>query len=235
MFPLICVVVVVLVGMGFRRLLPAERKRRQQIRFIRETLAADRTSDNRRVIASLSTVPDLINNLRPTIRSLLKQTRPADEFVVTITQFSIREKRPYFVPKYLLRLPRVRILHCVKDWGPATKFIPVVQEELAAGRGSSLIVVVDDDRIYPRDALETYLHYSKQLPDAALCFRGAAMPQSMDWRDAKMIRASELRQPRPAAVITGCGSYFIQPRFFYKLALDYSNAPSGESYMDYIW
>src|SRR5213078_5205118 len=207
MFPLICAVVVVLLGLGFKRLLPAGRKHRQQVRFIRETLAANRTFDNRRIIASLSTVPDRINNLRPTIRSLLKQTRPPDEIVLAIPEFSIREQRPYVVPKYLLRLPRVRILHGVKDWGPATKFIPVVQEELAAGRGSSLIVVVDDDRIYPRDALETYLHYSKQLPDGALCLRGAAMPQSLDWRDAKMIRASEIRQPQPAAVITGCGSY----------------------------
>src|SRR5213595_1113248 len=106
MFPLICAVVVVLVGLGFKRLLPAGRKHRQQARFIRKTLGANRTFDNRRVIASLSTVPDRINNLRPTIRSLLKQTRPPDEIVVAIPQFSIREKRPYVVPKYLLRLPR---------------------------------------------------------------------------------------------------------------------------------
>jgi hypothetical protein len=148
-------------------------------------LGANRTFDNRRVIASLSTVPDRINNLRPTIRSLLKQTRPPDEMSWPFRNFRFVEKRPYVVPKYLLRLPRVRILHCVKDWGPATKFIPVVQEELAADRGTTLIMVVDDDRIYPRDALETYLHYSEQLPDAALCFRGAAMPQSLDWRNAK--------------------------------------------------
>jgi glycosyltransferase involved in cell wall biosynthesis len=180
-------------------------------------------------------VPDRINNLRPTIRSLLKQTRPPDEIILAIPEFSIREKRSYVVPEYLLRLPRVRILHCVKDWGPATKFIPVIQEELAAGRRSSLIMVVDDDRIYPRNALETYLYFSKQLPEAALCFRGAAMPQSLDWRDAKMIRGSELRQPQPAAVITGCGSYFIQPRFFDETLWDYSNAPNGAFYMDDIW
>src|SRR5438067_1596971 len=235
MFPLICAVVVVLVGLGFKRLLPAGRKHRQQVRFIRETLAANRTFDNRRIIASLSTVPDRINNLRPTILSLLKQTRPPDELVVAIGEFSIREQRSYAVPKHISRWPRMSVLHCRRDWGPATKFIPIVREELGAGRGSSLIMVVDDDRVYPRDALETYLHYSKQLPDAALCFRGAAMPQSMDWRDAKMIRASELRQPRPAAVITGCGSYFIQPRFFNKSVWDYSKAPSGAFYMDDIW
>src|SRR5881392_3228347 len=142
MLPLIWVVLVFLGVLGLKRLLPGIRKRRRQVRFIRETLAANRTFDNRRVIASLTTVPDRINNLRPTIQSLLKQTRPPDEIVVAIPQFSIREKRPYVVPKYLLRLPRVRILHCVKDWGPATKFIPVVQEELAGGKGSSLIVEI---------------------------------------------------------------------------------------------
>src|ERR1700745_318052 len=216
MLPLISVVLLILGVVGVKRLLPRNRERRRQIRFIRETLAAKRTFDGRRVIASLTTVPDRINNLRPTIRSLLKQTRPPDEIVLAIPEFSVREQRPYVVPKYISRLPRVRVLRCAEDWGPATKFIGAIQDELAAGRENSLIMVVDDDRLYPRDALETYLYYSEQLPNAALCFRGAAMPSSLDWDDAKMIRASEVREPCPVAVITGCGSYLIQPRFFDK-------------------
>ena len=139
------------------------------------------------------------------------------------------------MPKYISRLPRVRVLHCRRDWGPATKFIPVIQEELAAGTGGTLIMVVDDDRVYPHDALETYLFYSKRLPEAALCFRGAAIPQTLDWRDARMIKASELRQPQGVAVITGCGSYVIQPRFFDESLWDYSQAPKGAFYMDDIW
>jgi hypothetical protein len=235
MFPLIGAVLVILATLGVARLLPGARKQRQQDRFIREMLAAERPVDNRRVIASLTTVPDRIDNLEPTIQSLLNQTRPPDEIVLAIPEFSTREQRPYAVPEYLLRLPRVRILYCGKDWGPATKFIPVVQGELAAGRAASLIMVVDDDRIYPRDALETYLYYSKRLPDAALCFRGAAIPRSLDWRDARMIRARELRQPQPAAVMTGCGSYLIQPRFFDDSVWNYANAPDGAFYMDDIW
>src|SRR5437867_5470030 len=193
MLLLISAAVVFLIVLGFTRLLPAGRKHRQQVRFIRETLAANRTFDNRRVIASLSTVPDRINNLRPTIQSLLKQTRPPDEIVLAIPKFSVRERRPYVVPKYISRLPRVRVLRCREDWGPATKFIAAIQDELAAGRENTLIMVVDDDRLYPRDALETYLYHSEQLPNAALCFRGAAMPSSLDWDDAKMIHAKEVR------------------------------------------
>ena len=238
MWPLISLVLVILGALGLKRLFPVIRNvrtRRRQVRFIRETLANGRRSNDRRVIASLSTVPDRIGNLGPTIRSLLKQTRPPDEIVLAIPEFSVREQRPYVVPKYLSRLPRVRVLHCHKDWGPATKFIPIVREELAAGRGDTLIMVVDDDRVYPRDALETYLHYHAQLPEAALCLRGAAMPRTLDWRDARMIRARELRQPEPAAVMTGCGSYLIQPRFFDESLWDYSKAPQAAFFMDDIW
>ena len=235
MFPLISVVFVILAALGLKRRVPVWRKRREQGRFVRETLADADRSDDSRVIVSLSTVPDRIKNLRPTIRSLLRQTRPPDEIVLAIPEFSIREQRSYVVPKYISRLPRLRILRCSQDWGPATKFIPAVQEELAAGRGNTLIMVVDDDRVYPRDALESYLHYSTQLPDAALCFRGAPMPRSMDWRDAEMTYANELREPQRVAVITGCGSYLIQPRFFDGSLWDYSRAPRGAFYMDDIW
>src|SRR5438874_3511856 len=197
MLPLISAAVVFLITLRLMRLLPVLKQRRQQVRFIRETLAANRTFDNQRVIASLSTVPDRINNLRPTIRSLLKQTRPPDEIVLAIPEFSVRERRPYVVPKYISRLPRVRVLRCREDWGPATKFIAAIQDELAAGRENTLIMVVDDDRLYPRDALETYLSYSEQLPNAALCCLGPGLPSSLAWDDAKMIYAKDLREPRP--------------------------------------
>jgi len=235
MLPLISVVLVILGALSLRRVIPPIRKHRRQVRFIRETLASDKKSNDRRVIASLSTVPGRIGNLGPTIRSLLRQTRLPDEIVLAVPEFSIREQRPYEIPKDVSRWSPLRVLHCRKDWGPATKFIPIVREELAAGREDTLIMVVDDDRIYPRDALETYLHYNEQLPEAALCFRGAAMPRNLDWRHAKMIRASELRQPQPAAVITGCGSYLIQPTFFDESLWDYSQAPRGAFYMDDIW
>jgi Glycosyl transferase family 2 len=235
MLPLISVGLVILGVLGLKRLLPRSRKHRRQVRFIRETLASGGKSEDPRVIVSLSTVPDRINNLMPTIRSLLKQTRLPDEIVLAIPEFSIRERRPYTVPKYISRLPRVRVLRCREDWGPATKFIAAIQDELAAGRENTLIMVVDDDRLYPLDALETYLYYSEQLPNAALCFRGAAMPSTLDWDDAKMIHAKDLREPRPVAVITGCGSYLIKPRFFNESLWDYSGAPSVAFYIDDIW
>jgi hypothetical protein len=50
-----------------------------------------------------------------------------------------------------------------------------------------------------------------------------------------MAKASELRQPEAVAVITGCGSYLVQPRFFDESLWDYSKAPEAAFYMDDIW
>src|SRR4030095_13647057 len=58
--------------------------------------------------------------------------------------------------------------------------LQAVQKELAAGRRNTLVMAVDDDRLYPRDELETYLNYSELLAKVALCFLGAAMPRSLD-------------------------------------------------------
>ena len=104
MWPLISLVLVILGALGLKRLFPLIRNvrtHRRQVRFIRETLANGRRLNDRRVIASLSTVPDRIGNLGPTIRSLLRQTRPPDEIVLAIPEFSVRERRPYVVPKYI--------------------------------------------------------------------------------------------------------------------------------------
>ncbi|MEY2601773.1 MAG: hypothetical protein QOJ36_1092 [Verrucomicrobiota bacterium] len=213
-------------------------RRWSQVRFVRNLLRNGRHragSNRRRVIAALSTLPDRIANLDPTIQCLISQTRPPDEIVIAVPEFSLRQQTRYIVPEYLAQYPTVRILRCARDWGPATKFIPVVQEELAAGRGDTLIMVLDDDRTYPCDALETYLHYHLQLPDAALCFRGSFMPPDFVWHRAKTLLADRIREPEKVAVVTGCGSYLIQPRFFDAQLWDYSAAPGGAFYMDDIW
>jgi hypothetical protein len=208
---------------------------RRQARFINQMLSGRRPAVNQRVIASLTTLPDRIQNLEPTIRCLLNQTRPPDEIVLTVPEYSVRQERPYSVPKYLSQFPTLRILRSTTDWGPATKFIPVIQEELAGGRSDTLIMVLDDDRIYPRDALETYLHYHSELPNAALCFRGGPMPGNFYWFVPKLFLGSRIREPKRVAVITGCGSYLIQPRFFDSALWNYSDAPASAFYMDDIW
>lgn len=210
-------------------------KRRRQQAFIRAVLASANHPPTNRVIVSLSTLPDRILRLQATLNSLLNQTRPPDEIVLAVPRFSSRQSREYEIPEYLLRMPRLRLLRCERDWGPATKFIAVVRDELSARRRDTLIMVCDDDRIYPRNSLELYLRYHAQLPNAALCFRGGPMPRSLNWRHSRIQFGVDLQAPKRTAVITGCGSYLIQPHFFDDSVWDYSMAPEGAFYMDDMW
>jgi hypothetical protein len=209
--------------------------RRRQRAFIGQLLANSKPLPKTRLVVSLTTLPDRIRRLQATLESLLNQSCVPDEIILAIPEFSVRQKRNYEIPSYLTSMSRLRILRCEKDWGPATKFIATVQGELAAGRRDTLIMVVDDDRIYPPDSIELYRHYHAQLPDAALGFRGGAMPRTLDWRHNHIEFGVDLQQPKRIAVVTGCGSYLVQPRFFDASLWDYAGAPDGAFYMDDMW
>src|SRR5260370_31037673 len=99
-------------------------RRRRQRRFIRHMLARNSPRSQARVVASLTTLPDRIQNLGPTIRSLLNQTRPPGEIVLAIPEFSVRQKPPYSIPKYLSQSPALRIVTRTTHSGPATTFTP---------------------------------------------------------------------------------------------------------------
>ena len=90
-------------GMGARFLLRVEGRRRRQVEFIRETLASSRHHSHRRIIVSLSTLPDRIAKLKPTLQCLLNQTRPPDEIVLAIPPFSLRQQKAYVIPPALAR------------------------------------------------------------------------------------------------------------------------------------
>lgn len=210
-------------------------QRWRQRAFIKTILSASPPRKERRLIVSFSTLPGRINRLEPTIQSLLKQTRPPDEIVIAIPPFSIREQREYIVPDYLKIIPTVKILHCDQDWGPATKFIPAIQAELLSGSRDTLVVVVDDDVHYPRNAIELLLHYFESYPNAALCFRGESVTRDLKWVSKPFIAGDHLREPVRVAIVNGCSSYLIQPRFFDERLWDYSSAPAAAFYMDDIW
>lgn len=219
-------------GMG---LVCTKFRRARQREFIRQTLASAPPGKHGRIMISLTTLPDRIANLSPTLQCLAEQTLPPDEIALFLPPFSRRQEAPYLIPDFVRNWPGLTIVRIERDWGPASKFIPAVQRERAANHGETLVVVVDDDRVYPPDFIATYAYYAAALPDAALCFRGGPMPPSLDWRDSKLTFGDRIRAPERVAVMTGCGSYAVRPKFFDDSLGDYAGAPPGAFFMDDMW
>lgn len=137
------------------------------------------------IIISLTTVPARFHAELPlTIHSLLSQTQLPKEIRIYLspTIALILEKNLTLANLKLslrnldssIRIAKlfdrfVRIQWEDEDYGPATKFLPIIKQ-LASS--SQPVLICDDDQYYHPYTLATLNHYSKQFPDSIIGLRG---------------------------------------------------------------
>lgn len=202
-------------------------------------LANGNTAD---VIVSLTTIPSRFELMEPTVKSLLRQTRRPRQIVINVPDYSIREKVPYVVPDFLRDIRSVTINRC-DDKGPATKFLSTLN---TAGP-NQMIIVVDDDRVYPPRLVEELTAAAAANPDSAHCMSGWLAPHDLLDRPTTIwanfwltpptqLRGRRLKAPRPIDILMGYAGYVIRPRQVDLAALnDFSSAPREAFFVDDIW
>ena len=192
-----------------------------------------------RVVVTLTTLPGRIHQIRRVLESLLHQTLSADEIRVYTPTHSARERRAYATPPWLAAMaPRVRLVRIERDYGPATKVIPAVRDGLANG-DDALLVVVDDDTLYPPRLLETFASWSRRFPDAAVSATGWPVTRSLrypHWTENYLVYGNELVAPHPVSVVRGNCGFAVKAKFFdERLWTEMARAPAGATVMDDVW
>jgi len=200
--------------------------------FVRKHMALPRCDTPERVVISLTTIPDRLDHIRPALHSLLDQSRRPDRIVLNLPEVSRRQQQGYDVPGYLKQLSCIEIHRCDRDWGPATKFMPTLQTETDP---DTIIIVIDDDQIYPRNMVEDFVEHAKKLPKAALCSRGHAIPAGMVHTRRDTIYGTDITEPRPVEIIQGSAGFLVRPRFFSEEIFDYESGPPEAFFNDDIW
>jgi len=185
------------------------------------------------LVVTLSSIPSRIEGIAPALRSLLDQTIPPDEIVLALPDWSLRENRGYDLPPWIAEHPRIRVLRAKKDWGPATKLIPTLRDY--ADQPETALLAVDDDNIYPRTFVETFLRWGNALPEAALTLRGCAVPESRRWRDCVEYKGSSIQEPTRTDIVEGCAGILVRPSFFDARFFDYESAPPEAFFVDDLW
>ncbi|KAK9857172.1 hypothetical protein WJX84_009066 [Apatococcus fuscideae] len=141
---------------------------------------------------------------------------------VALPWWSTRESKFYDIPDFLKDGgeygSRVRLLRSLSDYGPATKFVPIIQELKQQKMENARVIIVDDDQEYPWEMVAAYDKWSQALPDSALTMRGHKMlDKPIDWGKiafGNIIHTFELPELTCVDIITAVGSYMIRPRFF---------------------
>jgi len=158
---------------------------------------------------SMTTLPGRIARIKETVFSLLNQSVSPNEIIINLPLRSDREGTGYTIPSWLQDLLNsesgIRLRRIESDYGPATKLIPSVMEAKQKGE-NVLVLVVDDDTVYPPRLLETLLAWNKRLPDAILAFSGWPVHYGLKyphWTENYLVYGNELFAPHPVSVIRG--------------------------------
>jgi hypothetical protein len=224
----------------FRDLLDEFRLSRMSIAELDQRQAEN--PDRVDAIVSLSTIPSRIALMEPTIKSLLRQTRAPRRIMINVPDYSIREQVAYVIPSFLQGLTSVDIRRC-PDLGPATKFLPTLVSEAPNAK----IIVVDDDRIYPRALVEELCAAAETDPKAAFSMSGWIVPPDLTDRATTIwsnlwltpptqLRGRRLSAPRQIDVLMGYAGYVVRPHFFDLAALQrFEGAPREAFFVDDLW
>eukprot|EP00053_Salpingoeca_punica_P013491 m.122047 g.122047 ORF g.122047 m.122047 type:complete len:330 (+) comp16215_c1_seq2:339-1328(+) len=119
-----------------------------------------------RLVVSLTTTPSAVEHLRDVLGSLGKQTLQPDAIYVNLPLRNARTQEPYVVPSWLETfLPNIRVLRPQVDVGPLCKLLPALVAEDAH---DTIVITVDDDKIYPPEVLRHLAWYAEMDPTLAV-------------------------------------------------------------------
>lgn len=186
-------------------------------------------SRGERVVVTLSTIPARAAALAPVLRSLLDQTEPADRIILNLPPTSRSSGTAYPDPAGL-NLPRGVDVLRGPDEGPATKFLDTLRVEPQA-----LIVVVDDDVIYPRDFLANLLRAHRDWPGHALALRGVRLVDGVAFPELDHLMCSAIEMPQPVDLVFGTWGYLLPGGLPADEIADFSGYPEALRWVDDVW
>ena len=106
---------------------------------------------------------------RPVIESIRNQSVKPDAWYLNLPQH-YRSSEPYKIPAWLRELHEITFnTEIVEDWGPAMKLLPALKRE---SDPNTVIITIDDDVVFPTEALRTFIDSAMAERSTAFCTMG---------------------------------------------------------------
>ncbi|MEQ9217252.1 MAG: glycosyltransferase family A protein [Cyclobacteriaceae bacterium] len=195
------------------------------------------------IIISLTTIPERINHIQLTIKSLLNQSVQPKAINLYIPYRSLRNNATYVIPDWLSQLKNIQVIRIKKDFGPSSKFIPALESH----DSSQKILVLDDDNIYPPNYVRDFDVAAKKHPAVVLAASGWRVPGDLVDRSTTLYRnvfkipptpipGTRVNQLYPIDIVQGYSGFLTQPSFHnINDVKNYSHAPKAAFFVDDVW
>ena len=155
-----------------KRLTNANAEMQQRIDNLEKMLlmqwgSLNETERNPRIIVSLTSFPARIENVPEVLERMLVQTVKPDEIILWLSKEQFPDKETE-LPARLMKLKNygVKIEWCDCDIKAYKKFLPALKKY-----PDDLLIILDDDLIYPADLIEKLYQAHKSFPDAVIASR----------------------------------------------------------------
>jgi hypothetical protein len=119
---------------------------------------------------SLSVIPSRIPNLNSVIEKLQNQHIKPEKIFVNISKYYERFDCQGFIPTNIKDMSNVVINICEKDYGPATKFLPIMNIDEVDD--DDPVIIIDDDGLYDPKLSSYLLKDSVRYPDSCITVFG---------------------------------------------------------------
>ena len=142
-------------------------------RYIRklpfDKLSLNKSPRKMKITCTLTTFPDRIDTVQYTIKSLFDQTMKPDRIVLWLAD---SEFNNFKFPDSIIKLQErgLEIRYCENFFGHK-RYYKMIDEQ----KNDELIVMFDDDIIFPRYLLERLYDKWLEFPDAVICDRGQVL------------------------------------------------------------
>jgi hypothetical protein len=174
-------------------------------------------NNNQRIVITLTSTPKRLSEMGGTLKSLMNQTRKADCIYLNLPYFLKRTGEEYILPLWLTKLEEEGkvVLNRCTDMGPLTKLAPCLSREM---EDETLIIVVDDDEIYPSCLVEKYLKYTSEYPNQALTLGGVISgKEKINFNSSEIFNWLSFFNNFGATsvfILSGYLSYVVKRKFF---------------------
>ena len=167
-----------------------------------------------KLICTLTTFPDRIDSVQYTIKSLFNQSMKPDKIVLWLAESEFKD---FEFPESIKQLQKrgLELRYCENYFGHK-RYYKIIEEQ----REDELIVMFDDDIIFPYYMLERLYDKWLEFPDCVICDRGQVL--TFEGHDVlnpgrwSSISNVGIDTPSYRILASPGGGCLFPPRAFYK-------------------
>ncbi len=180
---------------------------------------------NETIVVTFSTTPYRIDNIQPTIKTILAQSIKPQAIYLNVPYIFKRDNLHYTIPHWLSAESRLTILR-TQDYGPATKLLGAIKSvDLPP---DTIIITLDDDVAYPSNIVLQLAYKAYLNPGKAITICGADIDYDANMQIKQTSKAGINKRTKPdsyVAIAQGFAGVAYRRSFFDQDIFNIESSP----------